>query len=55
MAELMQEINSFTGWLLIASLKSLPLIAILLLAQYGLKKYEFIPVFEHSVRMAIFF
>jgi beta-lactamase regulating signal transducer with metallopeptidase domain len=39
MAELMQELNSFTGWLLIASLKSLPLIAILLLAQYGLKKY----------------
>jgi beta-lactamase regulating signal transducer with metallopeptidase domain len=39
MAELMQELNSFTGWLLIASLKSLPLIATLLLVQYGLKKY----------------
>lgn len=39
MAELMQELNSFTGWLLIASLKSLPLIAILLLAQYWLKNY----------------
>ncbi|MDO8343260.1 MAG: M56 family metallopeptidase [Cellvibrio sp.] len=38
MSELIQELNSFTGWLLIASLKSLPLIAILLLAQYGLKK-----------------
>lgn len=39
MPELMQELNSLTGWLVIASLKSLPLIAILLLTQYGLKKY----------------
>lgn len=39
MSELMQELNSITGWLVIASLKSLPLIAILLLTQYGLKKY----------------
>lgn len=39
MSEWIQELNSFTGWLLIASLKSVPLIVILLLAQYGLKKY----------------
>ncbi|HSC69165.1 MAG TPA: M56 family metallopeptidase [Cellvibrio sp.] len=32
-------LNAFIGWLFIASLKSLPLIAILLLAQQGLKKY----------------
>ncbi|MDR7092062.1 M56 family metallopeptidase [Cellvibrio fibrivorans] len=53
MAELMQEINSFTGWLLIASLKSLPLIAILLLAQYGLKKYLSAGA-RHSLWLSLF-
>ncbi|HEY0891683.1 MAG TPA: M56 family metallopeptidase [Cellvibrio sp.] len=53
MAELMQELNSFTGWLLIASLKSLPLIAILLLAQYGLKKYLSAGA-RHSLWLSLF-
>lgn len=39
MATLLSELNSFTQWLLIASLKSLPLVAIILLAQYSAKKY----------------
>lgn len=53
MPELMQELNSFTGWLLIASLKSLPLIAILLLAQYGLKKYLSASA-RHSLWLSLF-
>lgn len=53
MAELMQELNSFTGWLLIASLKSLPLVAILLLAQYGLKKYLSAGA-RHSLWLSLF-
>ncbi len=53
MAELMQELNSFTGWLLIASLKSLPIFATLLLAQYGLKKY-FSASARHSLWLSLF-
>lgn len=53
MTELMQELNSFTGWLLIASLKSLPLIAVLLLAQYGLKKYLSAGA-RHSLWLSLF-
>lgn len=53
MAELMQELNSFTGWLLIASLKSLPLIATILLAQYGLKKYLSASA-RHSLWLSLF-
>lgn len=53
MAALMQELNSFTGWLLIASLKSLPLIAALLLAQYGLKKYLSAGA-RHSLWLSLF-
>lgn len=53
MAELMQELNSFTGWLLIASLKSLPLIVILLLAQYRLKKYLSASA-RHSLWLSLF-
>jgi len=53
MTALMQELNSFTGWLLIASLKSLPLIAVLLLAQYGLKKYLSAGA-RHSLWLSLF-
>lgn len=53
MAELIQELNSFTGWLLIASLKSLPIFATLLLAQYGLKKY-FSASARHSLWLSLF-
>ena len=53
MAELMQELNSSTGWLLMASLKSLPLIATLLLAQYGLKKYLSASA-RHSLWLSLF-
>lgn len=53
MFELMQELNSFTGWLLIASVKSLPLVAILLLAQYGLKKYLSASA-RHSLWLSLF-
>jgi len=53
MADLMQELNLFTGWLLIASLKSLPLIAILLLTQYGLRKYLSASA-RHSLWLSLF-
>ena len=53
MTALMQDLNSFTGWLLIASLKSLPLIAVLLLAQYGLKKYLSAGA-RHSLWLSLF-
>lgn len=53
MSELMQELNSFTGWLLFASLKSLPLIATLLLVQYGLKKYLSASA-RHSLWLSLF-
>lgn len=53
MTELMQELNLFTGWLLIASLKSLALIATLLLAQHGLKKYLSASA-RHSLWLSLF-
>lgn len=53
MAELMQELNLFTGWLLIASLKSIPIFASLLLAQYGLKKYISASA-RHSLWLSLF-
>lgn len=53
MSAFMQELNSFTGWLLIASLKSIPLIAIFFLAQYGLKKYLSASA-RHSLWLSVF-
>lgn len=53
MSGLMQELNSFTSWLLMASLKSLPLIAILLLAQYVLRKYLSASA-RHSLWLSLF-
>jgi beta-lactamase regulating signal transducer with metallopeptidase domain len=53
MGELMQELNLFTSWLVIASLKSLPIFASLLLAQYGLKK-TITASARHSLWLSLF-
>lgn len=53
METLTAGLNAFTGWLLIASLKSSPLIIALLLAQYGLKKY-FSASARHSLWLSVF-
>ncbi|PUA29064.1 MAG: hypothetical protein B0W54_00125 [Cellvibrio sp. 79] len=53
METLTTGLNTFTGWLLLASLKSSPLIIALLLAQYGLKKY--LPASaRHSLWLSVF-
>ncbi|WP_039917269.1 M56 family metallopeptidase [Cellvibrio mixtus] len=46
-------LTTFTGWLLIASFKSSPLIIALLLAQYGLKKYLSASA-RHSLWLSVF-
>lgn len=53
MSAFLQELNSFTGWLLIASLKSIPLMAIILLVQYGLKKHLSAHA-RHSLWLSLF-
>ncbi len=53
METLTTGLNTFTGWLLIASFKSSPLIIALLLAQYGLKKYLSASA-RHSLWLSVF-
>jgi beta-lactamase regulating signal transducer with metallopeptidase domain len=53
MESLIAELNSFTSWLLIASLKSVPLIIAIVLVQHGFKKFLSASA-RHSLWLSVF-